>query len=41
MGGFSTMINLFPSKKQQKKKKRIIEVLKISEIFVLGDGVVF
>ena len=35
------MINLFPSKKQQKKKKGIIEVLKISEIFVLGDGVVF
>ena len=34
------MINLFPSKKQ-KKKERIIEVLKISEIFVLGDGVVF
>jgi len=29
------------SKQKAKKKKRIIEVLKISEIFVLGDGVVF
>ena len=27
--------------KAKKKKKRIIEVLKISEIFVLGDEVVF